>query len=157
MIHIYCKNMSIENQDDYDDFIHHNYHRLHSIPCPRCGKRNSLIFYGTHPRTFINEDGNRSSINCQRCLCKECLSTHLILPFFIIPFFLYSILEMKVASSDPSDSIIDASYLLKLHKKLPFHLFKSIDLFYAFYLFLRSAFKKKPFSYALVKIENFVA
>ncbi len=157
MIHLYCKNMNIENQDDYNKFINRNKQRLHSMPCPKCGHSHCLIFYGTHTRSFINENGTHLSIKCQRALCKECNSTHLILPYFFIPYFLYTLLELKASLSNPSDSIIDASYILQLHKRLPFHLLKSSHIFHAFYLFLRSAFKRRPFSYGLVKVENIVA
>lgn len=155
MIHIYCKNMTIENQEDYDHFIHKNEIRLHAMPCPKCGCTNCLIFYGTHPRYFINENGNHVKIKAQRCHCKECHSTHLILPYFFLPCFLYTLFELKALSLNPSDSIIDDSYCLRLHKRLPFNLLKSTHLFYKFYLFLRSAFKIKPFPYSLVKVNEY--
>lgn len=154
MIHTYCKNMTIENQEDYDRFIDKNKKRLHSVPCPKCGRTNCLIFYGTHPRSFINENGNHVHIKVQRSHCKVCHSTHLILPYFFLPCFLYTLLELKALPLYPSKWIIDDSSGLRLHKRLPLNLLKSIHLFYKFYLFLRSAFKKKPFHYSLVKVNE---
>ena len=155
MIHIYCKNMSIENQEDYDHFIKRNYHRLHSMSCPKCGRTNCLIFYGTHTRSFINENGNHVRIKVQRSHCKVCHSTHLILPYFFLPCFLYTLFELKALTLNVSKSIIDDSYGLRLHKRLPLYLLKSTHLFYKFYLFLRSAFKKRQFSYSLVKVNEY--
>lgn len=123
MIHIYCKEFNLENQEPshslsdsfsilYNQFIDHNESIIRCAKCPLCGNH-GMIFYGTHIRKLILSSGHIIHIRVQRCQCIHCRHVHVILPSFIVPYHIHLFSAIKDFFANRS-TVIDDSYIRKL-------------------------------------------
>lgn len=83
MITVYVKNINIQSQKDYDDFI--NGIDIFLFECPYCHHRGCLIIHGYYERNLITVFGLLRLL-VTRCKCKECGHTNAIMPTSIIPY-----------------------------------------------------------------------
>ena len=151
MLHLYCTHNEQFNQRSYDNLINKFNITIHTMECPRCHAKGSLIFYGHRVRKFIFVT-RTVLINAQRCRCKECGAIHIILPSFVVPGFNHVYLSIrKVLNKEPDRSLED-SYFYRFIKSF-FHLFQNLQKIQNLYLaFLRrsSLFRKLLGSYAFL-------
>ena len=91
------------NQETYDSRVKEMDANIHSMPCPCCKEKDSLVRHGCYTRFFRSEnDPDGVPIRIQRYRCTECYHTQAILPSFMIPYFhilLFDVLDILRAES----------------------------------------------------------
>ena len=104
MIAAIIHNFNTRLQLAYDKSIHSL--RLMDIPCPYCGSKECLIFYGYYNRSFYDPvDGSIHPISIQRIYCKQCHHTHAILPTDLSPYRRFTLFHLLTFALDPLDSL----------------------------------------------------
>ena len=113
MLHLYCTHNEQFNQRSYDNLINKFNITIHTMECPRCHAKASLIFYGHRVRKFIFVT-RTVLINAQRCRCKECGAIHIILPSFVVPGFNHVYLSIRNGTmSRIRTHLIDTFFIFK--------------------------------------------
>lgn len=115
---------------------------IHTMECPRCHAKGSLIFYGHRVRKFIFVT-RTVLINAQRCRCKECGAIHIILPSFVVPGFNHVYLSIrKVLNKEPDRSLEDSYFYRFIKSFFPPFPKSSEDSDYLAFLRRSSLFRK---------------
>ena len=158
MLHLYCTHNEQFNQRSYDNLINKFNITIHTMECPRCHAKGSLIFYGHRVRKFIFVT-RTVLINAQRCRCKECGAIHIILPSFVVPGFNHVYLSIrKVLNKEPDRSLEDSYFYRFIKSFFPpdVRIKTSYDMHYLFTSgniyekIIPSVTAGRPFGYGLI-------